>query len=333
MHFVNTFRKHLPLPIVGVGHSMGGNHIVNLSLMHPRLLAGVVLIDPVIHKAPDRTANLMPAILSTSRRDRWPSRQAAEAAMRRNKFYQTWDPRCFNLWIKHGLRDLPTAVYPASEITSKGSVPKEPLSNTPDTPSVNKAKPVTLTTTKYQEVFTFLRSNYPAAESSLESYQPDRRTHPDLPGTALEKPFYRPEPHITFGMFPHLRPPCFFVFAKDHSVLSSQSMIKERLQAIGRGVGGNGGPANGTVTMVDIKGAGHFVPFEKPKEVAENMGRWLGATVQEWRKNVELERRGWVDLDPQQKRTFDKDWLYWTSWSKREAQRDEQEDKDHSSKL
>ena len=72
------FRKELPRPLVGLGHSMGGNHVVNLALMHPRLLSGLILIDPVIQEVTDRKGNLLPAQLSTYRRDTWASREEAE---------------------------------------------------------------------------------------------------------------------------------------------------------------------------------------------------------------------------------------------------------------
>ena len=47
---VNHFRHSMPRPIVGIGHSMGGNNLVNLSLMHNRLFTSLILIDPVIDK-------------------------------------------------------------------------------------------------------------------------------------------------------------------------------------------------------------------------------------------------------------------------------------------
>ena len=45
---INQFRDKLPRPLVGIGHSMGAVTLVNLSLLHPRLLSALILIDPVI---------------------------------------------------------------------------------------------------------------------------------------------------------------------------------------------------------------------------------------------------------------------------------------------
>lgn len=52
--------------------------------------------------------------------------------MLQNPFYRRWDSRVFDRWIEHGLRDTPTPLH-----TQPGAV--------------------TLTTTKSQEVLTYLR--------------------------------------------------------------------------------------------------------------------------------------------------------------------------------
>src|SRR4051794_17659861 len=103
--------------------------------MHPRLLTTLVLLDPVFqfNFAPVRVS---PARASTFRRDLWQSRDDAEAFFLKNGFYQRWDNRVLKLWLKYGIRDLPTAIYGPSLGQSQTAV--------------------TLTTTKHQEVFTFL---------------------------------------------------------------------------------------------------------------------------------------------------------------------------------
>ena len=322
------FRKELPQPVVGIGHSMGGNNVVNLALMHPRLLAGLILIDPVIQKASSREGNFLPAQLSTFRRDVWPSREEAEAAFRRNKFYQTWDPRVFANWIKYGLRELPTAVYSKYDPRAKSADPSSKTSASA-TPSVSVestdsplSRPVTLTTTKYQEVYSFMRGNHPDQKSSLDDYKPDKRTHPDLTGEKLERPFYRPEPIITFNNLPHLRPPVMYIFAPDQSALSRPRMIRERLEMTGTGIGGSGGVENGAVKAVSIPAAGHFVPFEKPGTVAGHMQVWLSKRLKDWRDEAEVDRQHWASVPAKQKQTFTDDRMFWTGYMK--ASRDQQ---------
>ena len=120
--------------------------------MHPRLFASLVLIDPVIEQDssvnPDigkkPTIDFGVATASTHRRDIWPSRKEAAEAFAKSKFYQKWDQRVLDLWLEFGLRDIPTALYPKRV---KGD-----------------ERPVTLTTTKLQVVWTFLRPNYEGYE-------------------------------------------------------------------------------------------------------------------------------------------------------------------------
>jgi hypothetical protein len=52
-------------------------------------------------------------MMSTYRPDLWPSRKAAEAAFRKNKFFQSWDSRVLDKYIQFGLREVPTALYPS----------------------------------------------------------------------------------------------------------------------------------------------------------------------------------------------------------------------------
>ena len=96
----------MPRPLIGIGHSMGGNNLINLSLMHPRLLETLVLIDPVIVPLAKVTGDWAIAAASSVRRDRWPSRKVAAESFKKSKFYQTWDPRVLDRWIKYGLREL-----------------------------------------------------------------------------------------------------------------------------------------------------------------------------------------------------------------------------------
>ncbi|PHH70769.1 hypothetical protein CDD83_5349 [Cordyceps sp. RAO-2017] len=106
VHLVNTFRP--PRPLVGVGHSFGANALTNAALLHPRLFAALVLLDPVIGYFDSSPAYLAasPASLSVRRRDRWPSRRVAADAFHRSAYYRAWDPRVLDLWVRHGLRPV-----------------------------------------------------------------------------------------------------------------------------------------------------------------------------------------------------------------------------------
>ncbi|KAJ5022949.1 hypothetical protein J3E73DRAFT_400179 [Bipolaris maydis] len=139
LDMVNTFRDQIIRPIVGIGHSARGPILVSLALLQPRLvLETLILIDPIIHRHVFAAGYCTPALASAPRRDEWPK----------------WDERVLQRWLQYGLRNLPTAVYPRhiQVAGTEAHVTHEDAS----------ADTVTLTTTKHQEVFTFLRPTFDA---------------------------------------------------------------------------------------------------------------------------------------------------------------------------
>ncbi|KAF3051405.1 hypothetical protein E8E11_004573 [Didymella keratinophila] len=278
LHMVNTFSRQMPRPIIGVGHSMGGCQLANLALLHPRLFESLILIDPVIQGKVSVIGNVSPAFASAKRRDLWPSRAEAAKGFKKSKFYQTWDPRVLDRWIEHGLRDVPTKLY-------------------------SNAKPgeVTLTTTKHQEVMTFLRPNFKnrggetepdSAGFTLSNPKLNRRTHADLtPYEQPQDPFYRGESTIVFNQLPALRPSVFYIFGS-LSFLTDDAIIEEKLSKTGSGVGGSGGRAEGMVDYVTVQDAGHLIPMEKVEESADHIGKWIGKEMvrfRDWQQKTQAE--------------------------------------------
>jgi pimeloyl-ACP methyl ester carboxylesterase len=275
---VNIYRDQMPRPIVGVGHSMGGCQLANLALLHPRLFETLILIDPVIQGKVSLLGNVSPAFASAKRRDRWPSREEAAKSFKKSKFYQTWDPRVLDRWVQNGLRDVPTKLFPDA-----------------------KSPEVTLTTTKHQEVMTFLRPNFAAqpgdtepssADFTLSNHKVNRRTHTDLtPDTEPQSPFYRGESTIVFSQLPHLRPSVFYIFG-EKSFLTNDAIVEEKMRLTGSGVGGSGGRAEGRVANVMVKDAGHLIPMEKVEESADHIGKWIQKDMVrywDWERKTEEE--------------------------------------------
>lgn len=187
---------------------------VALSLLHPGLMRGLVLIDPVIQtENPSKT--FAPA--STYRRDTWPSRQDAVDRFSSSKFYQAWDPRVLAQWNKYGVRELPTELYPDAVIQ--------------DDP------PVTLKTPVSQEVFSYLRPKYYGSHDLPP--ENDRLTYGDMHPQDIEREydFYRPEPAELFRRLPDLKPPVVYIFGK-HSELATPKLRQKKLDTTGTGVGG-----------------------------------------------------------------------------------------------
>ena len=260
---INHFSSQISRPIIGIGHSMGGCQIAQLSLLHPRLFTSLVLIDPIISGS-IRKGNWMPAIASVKRRDIWPSRAAAATSFGKSPFYRAWDPRVLDRWIEHGLRDLPTLLHPQSE----------------------HPEAITLRTTKHNEVHSFLRPavDYNAPDANGK---PTRVTHPDLPPTlAPDLPFYRPEPGLVFDKLPHVRPPVLYILGAKSDV-SMADERKAKMERTGSGWGGSGGAKEGKVREV-LLDCGHLVPMEKVVETADEAGKWIVEGRGRW---AEEERR------------------------------------------
>lgn len=299
---VNHFRQHMKRPIVGVAHSMGGNNLINLSLMHPRLFTSLVLIDPVIMQESSERGSFLPAKASTQRRDRWPSRKAARAAFERSKFYQTWDPRVLNNWVEHGLRELPTLLYPDPQANA-GTLPA--VSADPTTASVvpdkNLETEVTLKTTKHQEVFSFARANFPTPEYPDPNMLPNPITHPDIPSTRRPvAPFYRPEPMTTFTKLPFVRPSVFYVFG-DKSDLSLPELVEGKMAVTGVGVGGSGGAKKGRVAQITFKGVGHLIPMEVTSQTADVAAEWIVPELKRFQQAEEAHRKEWNKVPKDQR--------------------------------
>ncbi|KAK1782197.1 Alpha/beta hydrolase family-domain-containing protein [Copromyces sp. CBS 386.78] len=272
---VNALRREMPRPLVGIGHSFGGNTIVSLSLLHPRLFSSLVLLDPVISKFAKRgpTYGFMPMKQSAYRRDVWPSRKEAADGFRKNKFYQTWDKRCVDVLIQHGLRRV--------------------------APNDEKNEEVTLTTSKHMECFTYYRPK--------EQDQPV----PDLPPDQNnpEFPFYRAEGTMTTNFLPHLRPGVLWVFGSTSDVCPPETR-EEKLELTGTGWNGSGGAKAGRVEVCTVEGYGHLVPMEATTRCAEEAAEFIAKDLEKvWRKEDEEFRKVWKGREGTEKRVLSKEFL------------------------
>lgn len=283
LYIINTFRAEMPRPIIGIGHSMGGCQLANLSLIHPRLLSKLILIDPVITKFGELGKTNV-ARSSTFRADLWPSRKDAEKAFLKSKFYQQWDPRVFERWMGFGVREVPTALYPDEE-----------------------GGKVTLATTKHQEVFSFYRTNF---RGQLENGKAvvNRDTHADLDlGDGVHYPFYRPEPPVIKKLMPHLRPEVLFIFGglSDVGTPATQDYLMEKT---GIGVGGSGGAKEGAVSKHVFEKLGHLMPMDDPISCSRVASAWLGKELKVWAKKEAKFREEWANTPAREKVMVSEEW-------------------------
>jgi pimeloyl-ACP methyl ester carboxylesterase len=310
LHMINHFRGEMPRPIFGVGHSMGGNNLVNLSLIHPRLFESLILIDPVMQLLTLPKGNVLPAQSSAVRREVWPSRKVAAESFSRSKFYQSWDQRVLKLWLKYGLRDLPTKLHPEKQ---RASIPAGPITPEATLGPVAEDKEITLTTTKHQEVASFLRprldAEFPAGLSKEQLAHLSTLTYPDVPdGLDISTQFYRPEPMITFNNLPHLRPSVLYIFG-ELSPMSSAVFRAQKMAVTGIGVSGSGGAKQGRVKEEVIMGVGHLIPMENVEETSRLTSEWIGSELIRWRKGEELVANQWKQKPESEKYTLGKRFL------------------------
>ncbi|KAL4879535.1 Alpha/beta hydrolase family-domain-containing protein [Aspergillus karnatakaensis] len=255
LHMVNHFRNEIPRPIIGVAHSMGCAQLVNLAIMHPRLLSTLILFEPVILDAPFGGPN--PAFISSRRRDLWETPEKATSSL--TKSLRTWDPRARARYIRFGLRPVPTSLYnPATD----PKIPKTAM---------------TLTTTKHQESWSFMVPNLEPESAGL-----DRLLLPDWDAQKERSAlFSRPECWSSFRNLPFLRPGVLWVFG-GKSYLFPGEKRASKVHITGTGVGGSGGTAKGMVERAVLKDGTHTLVFEQVGWCAEVSTDWIGRWYKGW---------------------------------------------------
>lgn len=292
---VNVFRHEMKEPLVGLGHSMGAAQLylppesletmlltlsatdydsAYLSTLHPRLLTTLILIEPQIHDGVDRRA-IMPLYQAIGkRRETWPSRAAAEKAIRKSIFYANWDPRAVDRLVEYSL---------APELPSGSDHP----SRTPATQAIegSHAQGVRTTTSRDMEVGMLARLNLDGLGQSPEKTIETSHDVPDLdPNANGTYPFYRPESNMIHKLLPILRPSVLWI-ASEKSV-SSRPAVRERwLHATGTDVGGSGGFKNGRVALHVFEGDQHTLPLDdKIPDVIKVVQPWLEGEIGRWQE-------------------------------------------------
>ena len=244
---------------------------VNLSVFHPSLFTSLVLLEPYIQFNETRATGHSIVMGSLNRRDIWPSRGAAAAAFR--KGMKDWDPRVTERYIQHGLRELPTTLYPEES-------PVDPPQ-------------VTLTTTKNQESLMMLRPGHEKPEGQ------------QIPAELSSKLVFRPEPVRVLAQLPLLRPSVLYMFGAS-SPISTPGLRQEKLRLTGKGIGGSGGVEKDRVASVVIDGFGHLLPFQAVEVCANTVHDWLNKQLERWRKQNAKHSREWNSVDKRDKMTIDR---------------------------
>ncbi|KAL4909362.1 hypothetical protein BDW74DRAFT_174565 [Aspergillus multicolor] len=312
LQMIQTFRHEMPRPIMSIGHSAGAVAQVFLSLMHPRLLTSLILMDPFVHDArPPEESRWV--LQRAKQKDVFASRE--EAVRKSRRMLSILDPRVRERYARYTFRDLPTALYP--DVQSAGL----PVEDKGDKNKWDdKGKPVALTTPIAQEILSYGRPNprrhkelgleYDQNDNSIYGPSPphDPLAVPDMIGPLYANSvFYKPEGIIGFRALPHVRPGVLYVCGGT-SQLSRAGALKSAAARTGTGVGGSGGIEYGRVKHVDIEGAGHMVPMEKVAETARAVGEWIGREVRRWKEEEKRVEEGWKGLSARERIGFSDEW-------------------------
>lgn len=270
-----------------------------LSLIHARLFTSLILLEPYIVGTSLQAYGPALVLMTAKKKDIWASRAAATAWSQRH--LKTWDPRVLDRWLYHGLRELPTMIYPLD---------KEGGNETP----------VTLTTTKHQEVLSYIRPNFNRhKELGLPDNQDDNTVDgpspphdpifvPDMIGGLYRgQRFYRPEPILAWRLLPYVRPPVLYVSA-DKSGLFLSGYSERAAAKTGIGFSGSGGTRYDRVKHVVVQNAGHMLPFENVARAAGALGSRIGYELKRWELDEKKIATGWESLSVKEKSTYSVEW-------------------------
>ncbi|TAQ87958.1 hypothetical protein B7494_g3710 [Chlorociboria aeruginascens] len=243
-----------------------------LSILHPRLLTSLILIEPAISQGwPAKV--LFPQFCSiVKRREVFPSMDAASSYIATAKCYSTWDPRTIARLQQYGF----VPVYPKCP---------------------NK-KEVRMSTPKAVEAASFFRSNVrQVGRDGLENItEEDRLEVPDIdPDAYWMAPIYRPETDLMWKLLPTLRPWVMYIVGES-TVYAVPNAVNERTARTGTGIGGSGGPKSGGSICKFIDGGGHSMPMDGHVGiVAKEIGVWIGKEKARWEEKILKKEKEWQE--------------------------------------
>ncbi|EIW73526.1 hypothetical protein TREMEDRAFT_59699 [Tremella mesenterica DSM 1558] len=152
-HILPTFSEGVPswglaLPkgrkpkVIGVGHSLGGNAMIQAAAYRPDLFHAMFLLDPMAppiyidtQQEPSDLAAWPLLTLSVSRRSIWPSRQSAVEHALKSNFFKRYHPEVLEIWKSHALVSLPPTYASHSSLTPSGTPTTEGTSSTSEAAS------------------------------------------------------------------------------------------------------------------------------------------------------------------------------------------------------
>lgn len=281
---INHFQADMPPPIIGMGESWGVGHFLMMSTWHPRLLAGILALEPALgpgHPLKDgmpRTQwpappRYFPAVMISKRNDRWATREDAIKHLSKSPFYATMDPRVREVVFKYDLRDV----------------------------NHESGSYVTLATPKRIEAQFWGRMTKP--RKGLPEYPPHEQPNS---ASKIVPGIYQLAGPIWQEATRHVTVPVMFLWGDKSHISEIPGFKQSCMRRYGSAEGAGGGMKTGQLSEATVKGAGHAITLCKPVESADATVEWLAKTTREWMEDYERRRTGgpfekkfpdeWVDM-------------------------------------
>lgn len=94
--------------VVGLGHSLGGCTLVRAVIESPNLFSSVILVDPVIYPSYSLRSLEIDGYIkgALARREHWPDRETARAALLNLPFFQAWNPDVLADYVTYGMYEF-----------------------------------------------------------------------------------------------------------------------------------------------------------------------------------------------------------------------------------
>jgi hypothetical protein len=255
-----------------------------ISHWHPRFFTSFVFIEAGIDPYYGRDG-LFPWMKQTLRkRDSWPNRAEAEAALLKSPSYKGWDPRVRSRVLEH-------AIYLQKE---------------------DDREQWRLTTPNDQEASTVVRpsiKNIDLKKAGMEDVTLEERAQvPDVNPTSWNpQGCFRPELQIMWDLLPSMRPWVLYINGGSSPFFGDPKIREERAEITGTGVGGSGGMKLGTVEQAVIEGAAHAIPFDANLgKAAGHAAEWMGREMKRWTNGEKKQRDEWRKKPLKEKQTVSK---------------------------
>lgn len=270
-NIINRFGDEMPQPLFGMGESWGAGHFVMMNTWHPRLFAGILLLEPALGPGLEMTGwepehalvnwptkpKYYPGCVASKRPDRWKTREEAVKHLSRGLFYAQMDKRVRALALQHDLVEA---------TDSTGTY-------------------ITLATPKSVEAEYWCRADPP-----LGSEPPYPHHEKPVPRALTVVGFYRQEGLTFHEAVKHVTCPTMILFGGKSFLSLVPDYQATFLRITGTAPDGGGGVESGQVTHAVVEKGAHAITLTNPDESAQAVAPWIAKTAKEWMADYERRR-------------------------------------------